>query len=156
MGRGDTVANQIAVIFKSEVAPLGVKVNIKLMDYTTLGLDLLAGTGKYSFTNNNLWSSDMPDPDELLTVSANYEPGFWNFFTYYHNPEVTRLSHEAEQTNDAVARKRLYYKIQEIWVRDQWFFALYYPPLVNAVSSHVQGFHRSPLGYFVLQGVHKT
>ena len=67
-----------------------------------------------------------------------------------------RLSHEAEQTNDAATRQRLYFKIQEIWARDQWFFALYYPPFVNAVSSHVQSFHESPLGYFIIQGVHKT
>jgi peptide/nickel transport system substrate-binding protein len=153
VGSGDTVGNQTAVIFKSEVAPLGIKVNIKPMDLTTLFHN--QEIGKYSFTNN-LWTNDIPDPDELVAFSANYASGSWNFFTWYHNPDVSRLSHEAEQTNDAATRKRLYYKIQEIWARDQWFFALYYPPFVNAVSSRVQGFHESPLGYFVLQGVHKT
>ena len=153
VGSGDTVGNQTAVIFKSEVAPLGIKVNIKPMDPTTLFNN--QDVGKYSFTNN-LWTNDIPDPDELVAFSANYAPGSWNFFTWYHNPEVSRLSHEAEQTNDAATRKRLYYQIQEIWAREQWFFALYYPPFVNAVSSRVQGFHESPLGYFVLQGVHKT
>lgn len=91
----------------------------------------------------------------MVAFSANDAPGSWNFFTWYHNPDVSKLSHETEQTNDTATRKRLYYQIQEIWARDQWFFALYYPPFVNAVSSRVQGFHESPLGYFVLQGVHK-
>jgi peptide/nickel transport system substrate-binding protein len=153
VGSGDTVGNEEAVIFKSEVAPLGIKVNIKPEDPTTLFNDQNAG--KYSFTNN-LWTNDIPDPDELVAFSTNYAPGSWNFFTWYHNLDVSRLSHEAEQTNDTATRKRLYYQIQEIWARDQWFFALYYPPFVNAVSSRVQGFHESPLGYFVLQGVHKA
>ena len=52
------------------------------------------------------------------------------------------------------ARQRLYDQIQRIWARDVWFIALYDVPFVNAVNSHVQGFHENALGYFVLQGVH--
>jgi peptide/nickel transport system substrate-binding protein len=153
VGSGDTVTNEEAVIFKSEVAPLGIKVNIKPEDPTTLFND--QEVGKIPFTGN-LWTNDIPDPDELVAFSANYASGSWNFFTWYNNPEVSRLSHEAEQTNDAATRRRLYYQIQEIWARDQWFFALTYTPFVNAVNSRVQGFHENPLGYFILQGVHKT
>ena len=51
--------------------------------------------------------------------------------------------------------QRPYDQIQRIW-REVWFIALYDVPFVNAVNSRVQGFHENPLGFFVLQGVHKS
>lgn len=150
---GDTITNEEAQIFQSDVAPLGIKVTIKTMDGTTLFNDQQAG--KVSFTSN-IWTNDIPDPDELVTFSAACASGSWNFNSFYCNQQVKTLAQRAERVSDAATRHNLYFQIQQLWAQDQWFYALYYAPFVNAVNSHVHGFHENPLGYFVFQGVTKS
>jgi peptide/nickel transport system substrate-binding protein len=152
---GNKEWTETAQILQSELAALHIKVNIKLEDPTTLFQNQQANPPKYNFTEN-LWTNDIPDPDELVAFSANYALGSWNFFTWYNNPAVSALSHQAEQSNDNATRQRLYYQIQQMWSQDVWFMSLYYVPFINAVSSNVHGFHESPLGYFVFSGVHKS
>jgi len=150
---GSSVDLETAVILKQEVAPLGIKINIKQIDPTTLFND--QQVGKYDFTGN-LWTNDIPDPDELTSFAIDYTQGANAFYTNYDNPQLISLSHQAEQTNDSATRRRLYYQIQQLWAQNVPFVALYYAPFVNAVNSKVQGFHENPLGYFNLQGVHKS
>jgi len=150
---GNKEYEQTAQVFQNEMAALGIKVTLNPMDPTTLFNN--QNVGKYHFTET-LWTNDIPDPDELVAFTCNYASGSWNFLTWYNNPKVTALSHQAEQSNDSATRQRLYYQIQEIWAHDVWIIALYYVPFVNAVSSHVHGFHENPLGYFNLQGVTKS
>lgn len=150
---GDTIGNEEAQIFQSDVAPIGIKVTIKTMDGTTLFNEQQAG--KISFTTN-IWTNDIPDPDELVTFSAACASGSWNFNSFYCDQQVKSLAKQAERVSDAATRHKLYYQIQELWAHDQWFFALYYAPFVNAVNNHVHGFHENPLGYFVFQGVTKS
>ncbi len=150
---GNTVSNEIAVVFKSEVAALGVNVTIKPIDPTTLFND--QQNGKYNFTTSG-WTNDIPDPDELVSFAIDYSQGAKSFYSFYNNPTISKLSHQAEASNDNATRQRLYYQIQSIWAQDVPFIALYYTPFVNGVSTHVHGFKESPLGYFNLQGVHKS
>lgn len=152
---GNKEWQETATVLQSELAQIGIKANIKPEDPTTLFRNQQANPPKYNFTEN-LWTNDIPDPDELVAFSANYASGSWNFFTWYDNPQVAAMSHQAEVSNDAATRQRLYYQIQEAWSRDVWFLALYYVPFINAVNSNVHGFHENPLGYFVFQGVHKS
>jgi peptide/nickel transport system substrate-binding protein len=150
---GDTIGNEEAQVFQSDVAQIGIQVTIKTMDGTTLFNDQQAG--KISFTTN-IWTNDIPDPDELVTFSAACAAGSSNFNSFYCNQQVKALAQKAEQSSDSATRQSLYYQIQQLWAHDQWFYALYYAPFVNAVNSHVHGFHENPLGYFVFQGVSKS
>lgn len=150
---GDTVGNEEAQILQQELAPLGIKMTIKQVDPTTLFNN--QQLGKYNFTTN-LWTNDIPDPDELASFAMDYTAGNGSFYTFYNNPVANTLSHTAEQTNDTATRKNAYYKIQEQWAKDQPFVALYYVPFVNAVSTKVHGFSENPLGYFNLRGVTKS
>jgi peptide/nickel transport system substrate-binding protein len=157
VGSGDTVDNETAVIFKSEMAALGIKINLKQMDVTTLFNDSILG--KYHMTTGDgggLWTNDIPDPDELVSFAMDGKSGNHFFDSWYNNPQSTKLSEQAEHTNNQATRKQLYFKIQEIWAHDAPFFALYYPPFVNAVSNKVHGFSENPLGYFNLEGVTKS
>jgi len=150
---GDTVSNEIAVLLQSELAPLGIKVTIKQMDPTTFFN--AQESGKFHLAAN-LWTNDIPDPDELVSFGVDYASGSNSWYTGYNSPRITRLSHQAEQSNDPSTRQRLYARIQEIEAADSPFFTLYYAPFVNAVSTHVHGFSENPLGYFELQGVTKS
>jgi peptide/nickel transport system substrate-binding protein len=150
---GSLPDQETAVIFQSEMKDIGITVNLKPTDPTTLFHN--QQVDKYSFTDN-LWTNDIPDPDELVSFSVDPTLGSHSFYTWYNNPTLGKLSEQAEQTNDLATRKKLYYQIQQIWYQQQWFIALYYSPFTNAVNNHVHGFSENPLGYFNLQGVTKS
>jgi peptide/nickel transport system substrate-binding protein len=145
---GNNEWEETARVLQSELAPLGIKVTIKMAVPNTW-----PPGGNHPYFGEGGWTNDIPDPDEIVTFAAGNVTG--NFNSYYNDPAAAALSRQAAQVNDPATRKRLYYQIQQIWAREVWFIALYYVPFVNAVNSHVQGFHENPLGFFVLQGVHK-
>jgi peptide/nickel transport system substrate-binding protein len=150
---GNNVYDESSVILKSELAAIGITVNLKSMDQTTLFNDQTAG--KYHFTYN-IWTNDIPDPDELVAFTADYTGGAKSFYSWYNNPQLIQLSHQAEQSDNPDQRQQLYFKIQQIWEKQQWIYALTYSPFVNGVSNRVHGFSENPLGYFNLQGVTKS
>ncbi|HZU13993.1 MAG TPA: ABC transporter substrate-binding protein [Chloroflexota bacterium] len=151
---GDSVSNSIDVILKSELKPLGITLNLRQEDQTTLFNN--QQKAKYHLTNN-LWTNDIPDPDELVSFAVDYNlPASRSFFTWYDNPTLSRLSSEAEQTNSASRRQHDYYEIQTIFMQQIPFWPLFYVPFANAVANGVHGFSENPLGYFNLQGVHKS
>ncbi len=150
---GNAVWNEEAQIFQSEVAPMGITVHLVELDPNTL--DQVRNTGKYHSTES-LWTNDIPDPDEIVSFAVDPTTGGHSFYTWYDNPQLASLSHQAEQTSDSATRQKLYFQIQQIWAQDQPFVALYYNPFVNAVNKSVHGFSENPLGYFNLQGVTKS
>jgi peptide/nickel transport system substrate-binding protein len=153
VGAGDLQGNETAVIFKNEVAPLGINVQIRQMDPTAM----LSAQEKGNFTfTTNQWTNDISDPDELVAFAVDYSAGDNSWFSYYNNPTITKLSHRAETTINPAQRKQLYYRIQQIWANDSPYYALYYPLFIDAVSTKVHGFSQIPLGYFQLKGVTKS
>lgn len=150
---GDSVSNTIDVILKSELKPLGITLNLRQEDQTTLFNN--QQKAKYHITNN-LWTNDIPDPDELVSFAVDYNlASSRSFFTWYDNPTLSKLSVNAEETNNLAKRKADYYKIQQIFMQNVPFFPLFYVPFANAVASDVHGFSENRLGYFNLEGVHK-
>jgi peptide/nickel transport system substrate-binding protein len=151
---GDSLSNSIDVILKSELKPLGITLNLRQEDQTTLFN--AQQKAKYHITNN-LWTNDIPDPDELVSFAVDYNlTSSRSFFTWYNNPTLSKLSVKAEETNNPAARKAAYYKIQKIFMQNIPFFPLFYDPFANAVANNVHGFSENRLGYFNLQGVHKS
>jgi len=153
VGSGDSLDNEIDVILKSELQPLGIKLNLRQVDATTNFNN--QDKGQYHMTNNR-WTNDITDPDELVSFAVDYSLGSKAFFTWNNNKQLTRLSQQAEKTNNQAQRKAIYFKIQQIFAQQVPFFPLFYVPYVNAVSSNVHGFSENPLGYFNLKGVTKS
>lgn len=153
VGSADLIDKQLGVLLQSEVAPLGIKVTIVPHDKTTLFNN--QSIGKYT-ASDNIWTNDIPDPDELVSYTMDYNAGAHSFNTWYNSPQASKLVHEGQASNDPAARKQIYYQIQELWAHDVPIMSLYYEPFVNAVNNHVHGFSENPLGYFNLQGVTKS
>ncbi len=150
---GNSVYNEVAQIIQSELAPLGITAHVTQVEQNAL--DQLRNTGKFH-SDIDVWTNDIPDPDEIVSYAVDYSSGGYSFYTWYNNPHLAALSHQAEQSNDSATRQKLYYQIQEIWAANQPMLALFYNPWVNAVGKKVHGFSENPLGYFNLQGVTKS
>jgi len=147
---GSSQDNQVAVIFQQEVKAVGITVNIKPTDPTTLAND--NQNFKFDFFSQ-YWTNDIPDPDELVSYSVDYSQSVKSYYTHYNNPALTSLSHLAEVTPDPAKRRQIYYQIQSIFSQEVPFLYLVYVPFINGVNSKVHGFAENPLGYFVFQGV---
>jgi peptide/nickel transport system substrate-binding protein len=150
---GNSVYNEVAQIIQSEVAPLGITAHVVPVEQNTL--DQLRNTGKFH-SDIDVWTNDIPDPDEIVSYAVDFSSGGYGFYTWYNNPKLAALSRQAEQTSDSATRQKLYYQIQEIWAANQPMLALFYNPWVNALNKKVHGFSENPLGYFNLQGVTKS
>ncbi|HZT97100.1 MAG TPA: ABC transporter substrate-binding protein [Chloroflexota bacterium] len=150
---GDQEYTEIATILQSELKPLGIKLQLKNVDPTTLQTEQQADHFHMLATN---WTNDIPDPDELTSFAVDSSLSSHTFFTWYSDKKLNQLSEQGERTTSASKRQKIYYQIQSRWAQDTPYYALYYEPFINAVSSRVKGFAENPLGYFVLQGVKKS
>lgn len=151
---GDSVSNSIDVILKSELGKIGINLNLRQEDQTTLFND--QQKAKYHITNN-LWTNDIPDPDELVSFAVNYNLSSSRaFFSWYDNQQLSKLSVRAEETNNTATRRADYLKIQKIFMQNVPFFPLFYVPFANAIANNVHGFSENPLGYFNVEGVTKS
>jgi peptide/nickel transport system substrate-binding protein len=138
---------------QSELKAIGITMNIKQLDPTANKQARLAGDFDMSW---NLWSMDIPDPDEWTSFAVNPSGGASSAFTYYNNPTVTSLNKQAEQQIDPTKRAALYTQLQQLTAQDAFLAYLFYPPYAYATSDKVHGFFVTPLGNFHLEDVYKT
>jgi peptide/nickel transport system substrate-binding protein len=141
--------DRIPEIVQQALAPLKIKVTLKAVDINQIFE--IQGNGDYEITDE-YWTEDIPDPDERTAWFLN-ESASNDYFTYYHNPELTALVKKSEQTFDEAERGKLYQQIQAIQASELPQIPLYYSPYQYAYGSTVQGFTVSPLGNFHLEDV---
>ena len=147
----DVPANAAAVIIKAELAQIGVDVTIQTYELITAynKEDERKGNGP-SQMGARYWTNDIIDPDEVVSFAVDPGAGANSFSTWYNNPTVTKLVHQAQVTLDPAARKVMYYQIQQIVHDDAPLLFLYYQPYRYAHASYVHGFQVSPTGTFRL------
>jgi peptide/nickel transport system substrate-binding protein len=140
----------IGTILQSELKPLGITLKIKQLDPNTANAqqqDL-----KYDMTLT-LWTMDIADPDELATFAVDPKSGAKSFFTNYDNPNVVKVTHEAEQITDPAKRQQLYNTLQTQAAKDAFMAFLYYSPYPYATTTNVHGFFVTPLGNMHMEDV---
>jgi peptide/nickel transport system substrate-binding protein len=140
----------IATIVQSELKPLGITVNINTLDPNTANDDFQSG--KYDMSLD-LWTMDIPDPDELATFGLDPNAGSKSFFTFYDNPTVVNAVHSAEVTTATAARQADYNTAQTQSASDAFMAFLYYSPYDYVESSNVHGFDVTPLGNYHMEDV---
>jgi peptide/nickel transport system substrate-binding protein len=141
--------SNIAEIIQQQLAPLGIRIKIKTVDENQV-FDV-QGKGDYEMTEE-YWTQDIPDPDERTAWFLN-ESASKDYFTAYHNPEMTRLVTQSERVADPAKRAQIYARMQELHAQDLPQIPLYYSPYQYAYSSRVHGFTVSPLGNYHLENV---
>ncbi|MCS7149278.1 MAG: peptide-binding protein [Caldimicrobium sp.] len=132
-----------AQIIQQDLSKLGIKVNIRVMEWTTLIHQFI---DKRRFQAVILGWTTGPDPDlyDIFHSSKVKSPGL--NFVGYQNPEVDRLLEEGRYTLDREKRKAIYFKMQELLVEDQPYTFLYIPMSLEAIHKRFRGIKPSAIG----------
>ncbi|MCU1584204.1 MAG: hypothetical protein JWM49_760 [Microbacteriaceae bacterium] len=150
---GDPNQASIAQIMQSELKAIGITLNIQQLDPTANKQARLASNFDMAW---NLWSMDIPDPDEFTSWAVDPTGGSHSAFTNYNNPAVIAIDKQAAAETDPTKRAALYSQLQKMTSKDAFLAYLFYSPYVFASTSAVQGFHVTPLGNYQLETVYKT
>jgi peptide/nickel transport system substrate-binding protein len=140
---GDSLRSQEAQIIQSELAKIGITVNIDSIDLATFRANFFAY--KFDFMIDS-GESDYPDPDELVTFQADPAGFSKSYWTHYSNPTVTPLLAKGRDTADGSARKAIYLQIQQTLAGDVPYIPFFYPSTIKATSGKVHGITVLPNG----------
>lgn len=115
----------VAEAIQAQVAELGIKMNIRIVDWG-VHLDTLAN-GQFSMFRMG-WVVDYLDPDNFLYVNLHSSNiGEKGNYARYSNAEADKLMAEARIATDPAKRIELYQKAEQIIVDDApWLFLFYY------------------------------
>jgi peptide/nickel transport system substrate-binding protein len=143
----DVAGNATAVVIKSNLAKLGIKVDIQT--YELLTAYAKEDSGK-SQMGQRYWTNDIIDPDEVATFGVDPKGGANAFNSYWSNAEATNLVHKARIERNPAKRNAMYQRIQKIVYEESPYLILDYSPYRYAHGKWVHGFHASPLGNYNL------
>ena len=143
----DVAGNATAVVIKSELAKIGIDVDIRTYELlTAYGKE----DGGHSQMGQRYWTNDIIDPDEVTTFAVDPKGGANAFSSYWSNARATTLVHQARAERSSAKRAAMYKEIQQIMYDESPFLVLDYSPYRYAHGKWVHGFHASPLGNYNL------
>jgi len=144
---GDVAGQAEAVVVKSELAAVGINVNIQ-------SYELLTAYNKedngHSQMGERYWTNDIIDPDEVATFGANCNGGAHAFNSYWCDTQANNLVDQARAELSNSKRQQMYNQIQQIVYQQSPFIVTDYSPYRYGVGNWVTGFHVTPLGNFDL------
>ncbi len=143
---------QLATLLQQQWAQVGVTVSIQTYESNTL-LKLIE-TPPYNYQiSPGYMTSDIIDPDELVTFAMAGDGGTEAIWTLYNNKTVNSLTAQAAASTDRETRRKLYAQLSRIHHDDAPMVFLYTTPSVTLTSPAVQGFKVLPTGNFRLEDV---
>jgi peptide/nickel transport system substrate-binding protein len=147
IGAGDPVAQQYAQLIQNDLLQIGGEISIRQVEpgsyfdvLTSMNYDWYSG----------YYTTDIIDPDELVTFAMVSTGGTNAVWTGYKNPEVDQLALSAQSELNPEKRRELYYRIQELTTDDAPVILLYYPKGRAAAHKYVHGFRILPTGNYRL------
>ena len=150
---GDANQASVAQILQSELAKLGITVEIKQLDPTANKQARLASDFDMTLS---AWTMDIPDPDQWTSFAVDPEGGSRSAFTAYNNPAVVDLNRQAQLEVDSDKRQELYNELQKLTGEDAFLAYTYYSPYAYGLSDKVEGFKVTPLGNYHLEDITKS
>lgn len=143
ISENNEVRRNIAVMLQSDLAKIGVTVDIKTYAWPTF-LDLVT-SGKHDF-GLVAWTPDYADPDYNLWYfahSSSKGPGF--NLAFYENKRVDELLELARKSVDDVERDAAYKEIQAIMAEDVPYIFLAQRNVQAAKREWVEGHEINPM-----------
>jgi peptide/nickel transport system substrate-binding protein len=152
VGAGSEEAKETTTMMQQEFAQVGVKLSLLTMETATLDSVIENPPHKYQLALGYM-TSDIVDPDELVSFAMAGDAGTLAIWTLYNNNTVNSLARQAAETADRQKRLQLYYQLDRIHHDDAPMIFLGHAPSVTLTSSAVQGFKVLPTGNYRLEEV---
>lgn len=134
---------QEAQIIQSNLAEIGIKVNLQKIAYATQREKIDKGDFDMSI---GVWSPDYADPYMFMNYwfdSKNF--GLAGNRAFYKNDQVDSLLHQAASINDKDKRTQLYKQAQDIIMQDAPYIFLVQKNFQLSMRKTVQGFVFNPM-----------
>ncbi|MDB5059927.1 MAG: extracellular solute-binding protein family 5, partial [Chloroflexi bacterium] len=139
---------QIAEYIQQQFKQLKIQLNIQVIDDATA----LAKTQSPNYEMSvGYMTSDIIDPDELMSFAVVPHGGTNAIWTYYQNPLVDKLATQAASILDHQQRQRIYDQINTIHHDDAPMIFLYRQGSLSLTSSKLQGFKVLPTGNYRIE-----
>jgi len=139
----DEIHTQIAQSIQSDLALIGVRVELQSVAYDSLVNDFLS-TRNYQAALADLNTSRTPDPDPYLFWHQSEATGGQNY-SQWDNRTASEFLETARTTTDFSERARLYRNFQVVFTKDLPSLPLYYPVYSYGVDVQVQGVQVAPM-----------
>lgn len=149
VNQGNKEREKAAVILQQQYKKVGVKVAIRVMEWSALLKIVNAPIGPKDFDAILMgWSLGL-DPDAYsIWHSSQYPKGF-NFIGY-NDPLADRLLEQGRLTMDKNMRKAVYAKLWQTIAHDQPYIFLWYPKAISGIRDRVGGLSNpGPAGMFL-------
>ncbi len=150
---GMGIDEQVATVLQSQLAPLGIHLDIQRIDGPTRWNRV--ERGDYDAILYLGGTSDTFDPAPLVdawAVSTQANPRRWG----YRNAAVDELATKAKVEMDPIKRAEMYLAIQHLVRDDAVMIALTRPHKLTAVRDNVHGFAVPPTANYLLQDTWKS
>ena len=141
--QGNEQRLKAAQIIQQRLKAVGIDVRIRVIEWASFITNFI---DKRNFEAVLLGWTLGQDPD-IFDVWHSSKTGAKELnFIGYRNKEVDRLIEEGRGTFDQEARKRCYWRIQQILAEDQPYTFLFVPDALPAVSARFRGIDPGPIG----------
>lgn len=149
INQGNKEREKAAVILQQQYKKIGVKVKIKVLEWSALLKVVNAPQGPKDFEAVLMgWSLGL-DPDAYSIWHSSQYPRGFNFINY-QNKEVDRLLEQGRLTIGQDKRKEIYRRLWQLIAEDQPYIFLWYPKNIVAVRDRVGGLSPAgPAGLFL-------
>jgi peptide/nickel transport system substrate-binding protein len=131
---------------------VGINMTLQTVDPNTHDKVLENPPYNYQITTGYM-TSDIIDPDELVSFAMAGNGGTYAIWSLYNNKTVNDLATNGAETQDRTQRQRIYYELDRIHHDDAPLVFLYTQPSVSLTTPAVQGFKVLPTGNFRLEKV---
>ncbi len=141
---GSQLGNDNAVLAQQMWQAIGINLTIEQVESSTLGNNWYKSD--FEAISGYQWTNGMADPDQLVQfffVTPRMNTG------YQPSQDAVNLVNQAAEELDPAKRKQDYYQLQQTYNQDVGgTISLYYTSSISYIGNNVQGFYRSPLGFY--------
>jgi len=132
---------------QGDLAQIGVKVQVKSMDFTAFVTLATSPQGVESVDLfQEIYYADYPDPDGLLWPLLHSSSFAAGNFGHYASPEVDRLLEEGRVEADQAKRADIYRQVDAKAMEDASMIPIYFFGDDALLKPYIEGFRPSPMG----------
>ena len=137
----------VAAIIQAELGEIGIKVNVRVAEYTAIEPEMISGTYDMALLSRG-YLTDVADPFGFLT--ADYSCGGSYNMSHYCSEEVDAQIKKASSLSDPQARYAIYAQLAKKIFDEAITVSLVNETSVDAVTEHVKNYKMHPLVYYLM------